>query len=152
KLASLFRHHGFETSAVSGARMMYEDKNRAMRGSFTRFIVVNAVAGAGIGGLTQSVLAGLGTAAALTALAGSFVLWHRYKQARGAAALLRLRERVVAMPAADRLLGEAKAAAESIRAPDVKALMADVAVELYRLTQRAETLTAAAPGPSSEVD
>ena len=65
--------------------------------------------------------------------------------------MLRLRERPAAMPEADRLLVASRTAAAGVRAPDVQALLTDVAVELYRLTQRAEKLAAQA-SPSSEVD
>jgi hypothetical protein len=84
--------------------------------------------------------------------AGGMFTLRRRKLARGEAGKLRLRERPEAMPAASRLLVEAKSAAAEVRDADVRALLTDAAAELYRISQRAEMLAARAPGPSSEVD
>jgi len=155
KLVGLFRHHGFDAAAVKGGRFSLSGlrEKRVVRSStMIHLIGTTTVAAVAFGGMAHNALIGITVGLALCGFVGGDLLWRRYKQTRGAAALLRLRERAVALPAADRLLIEAKAAAESIRAPDVKVLMADVAVELFRLTQRAETLASAAPGPSTEVD
>ena len=54
------------------------------------------------------------------------------------------------MPAADSFLASAAGTGARIRDPEVRALLGDVATELYRLARRAEQVAAASRGGSSE--
>jgi len=63
-----------------------------------------------------------------------------------------LRPQVAAMPAADRFLASAAGTSTQIRAPEVRALLGDVATELYRLARRTEQLAAASSGASREAE
>jgi len=74
--------------------------------------------------------------------------WQGLRKARG---LLELRDSIEAQPAAEALLSDAADAARRVRAPEVRALFSDVAVELYRLTRRAEQLRARSLSTSSEL-
>jgi len=63
-----------------------------------------------------------------------------------------LRPQIASMPAADGFLASVAGAGGQIRAPEVRALLGDVATELYRLARRAEQMGARSPSASSEGD
>ena len=58
----------------------------------------------------------------------------------GGGGLFQLRDQLAPVPAADRLLSDATAAAARVRAPEVRALFAEVSTAIYRLTRRAGEL------------
>ncbi len=151
-LADLFRQHEFDAAAIKGTSVAYTPpQGGANPHAFIHLLPFPIVIGVSVVTLSGSILAGLGVATAATIWVAALFFRRHQARAGGASGVLRLRESAVAMPEADRLLVEAKTAAASVRAPDVQALLTDVAVELYRLTQRAAKLAQGSPS-SPEVD
>jgi hypothetical protein len=151
-LADLFREHGFDAAAMKRRSVKYErPETGANNRSLIHVLPFPLIMGASMGTFAGSYWVGLAATAAMSVFVVATFRQQGRIRAVGASGVLRLRERAAAMPEADRLLVEAKTAAASVRAPDVRELLADVAVELYRLTQRAAKL-AGGGAPSSEVD
>ena len=70
-------------------------------------------------------------------------------QSRG---VFSLREEIASGPVAEAVLGRVAETVGAVRAPEVRALLGDVATELYRLTRRAEQIAGKSAGASSEAE
>jgi hypothetical protein len=149
KLASTFLAHGLDVRARKGTGENLPAAQNPYQGNMMRIVVLGAVVGAGI---WKSGMPAVAWGPMLTLglmLMGTHVIRsaRHFLRAEG---LLRLREQPAAVPIADQLLIEGARAANEARAPEVRALLADVTTELYRLTRRAEQLGARPAVPSSE--
>jgi len=84
-----------------------------------------------------------------------FVLQNLFRKPRSGERrmpVFELRPQIAPMPAADGFLASVAGGGAQIRAPEVRALLGDVATELYRLARRAEEMGARSPAASSEAD
>lgn len=77
---------------------------------------------------------------AALALAGAAGAWASRPEEREQASGLRLRDRPPPAPAAERTFTASVEAARTVEAPEIRALLYDLNVELFRLARRAETL------------
>jgi hypothetical protein len=150
-LEELFRQHGLDVAAVRGSRTNWLRPGTSGL-AFRRAFAPSIVLGLGIIYFAHNVPIGVAASGLLLGAFGVHRRIMRRRTVRGAHGLVRLRPQLTPMPAANRLLAAAAAAVGEVRAPDVGLLLSDLSIELYRLTQRAETLAAKFPGPSSEVD
>jgi hypothetical protein len=154
-LESLFQENGLGVRAVRG-KTVFEPAQKPGEGKQLRMTyrmaVYLGVASASFWAISGSV----GFALALGgAVGGAFALFGKLRiraVARQKAGIFRLREQLAAVPAAERLLEAAAGAGARVRAPEVRALLAAVAAEVYRLTRRAGALGARQGAPSSEAD
>jgi hypothetical protein len=150
-LSSLCRAGGLETRPIEGTGESL-DPPKYDRSVWRHIFPFGAVAAGMIAWPTGSIVLGGMAGAALTAmLVYTTVVRPRSKGLQRARGLLELRDDIEAQPAAEALLAGAAGAASAVRAPEVRALFADVATELYRLTRRAESLRASAHAASSEL-
>jgi serine/threonine protein kinase len=153
-LEALFRQHGLDVDAVKGDQIAWSG-GPARPVPVARIAIMSAFLGImcwttwghGLGlGLGLGFWSGF-----MAILVGPMILRER-RRLRRAEGQLRLRERLAPMPVASKLLEDGAAAMARVRAPDVRALLGDVATELYRITRRAEELGSKSAGPSSEAD
>ena len=147
-LEALFRAQGFDVQAVEGsptipARPVVAPGNRVNR-LYLAFVA--GYVGWGASAFGHHVLRGIAAGAAVIPL----ILWvHRHWQrvaAKKMPGLFQLREELAPVPVADHLLLDATGSAARIRAPEVRALFADVSTEIYRLMRRAAQLEGRASG------
>jgi serine/threonine protein kinase len=141
-LETLFRTQGFDVQAVEGSpkipvRPVVPPGSRVSKWYLA---VASVYVGWGVSAFGHHLLRGIAAGAAVIPL----ILWiHRHLQ-RGAAkkmpGLFQLREELAPVPIADHLLLDATRSAARIRAPEVRALFADVSTEIYRLMRRAAQL------------
>jgi hypothetical protein len=89
------------------------------------------------------------TAAVATTTLAKIARWRRPERQLG---LLRLREQLAPVPAAERLLADAAGVSTRVKAPEVRALLGDVSVEVFRLARRAAQIGGREAAPSSEAD
>jgi len=153
-LEALFRQHGLEAEALKGEGIDWTGAS-ARPVPVERVVLVAAfVAVASVSSWTTFGSALLGFCFGGGLLAMFAVPWwvRERRRLRRAEGHLRLRDQLEPMPVASRLLEDGAAAMARVRAPDVRALLGDVATELYRITRRAEELGTRAAGPSSEAD
>jgi hypothetical protein len=152
-LAALFRSHDLDVVAARGSASLPGGKALTAQG-IRRAIPLAFVLCMSIGALTGAigVVIGIALGGFVASGLGLIHIVQRRRRLRSGLGIARLRPLISAMPAADRLLIEANAVAADVRDADVRTLFTDVAVELYRLTQRAETLAAAARAPATEID
>jgi hypothetical protein len=155
-LESLFRENGVGARAFRGTTILEPaqapEDNR-------RFGVVDRLAFM-LGGCAAWVMHSnfggipLPLGAGITVGVGFAVIcrWFLEARQRQKSGILTLREQPAAVPAAERLLEAAAGAGARVRAPEVRALLADVAAEVYRLTRRAGALGARRGAASSEAD
>jgi hypothetical protein len=150
-LAHLFRQHDLDAEAVKGSHAGWSGTT-PQPGTGKRVFIGFAATSVAIwqASIHQWPFVLLLSGAVGFGLVTSFV--SRRNRLRGAAGLLRLRERPAPMPLAGKLLEDGASAMAKVRAPDVRALLGDVATELYRITLRAEQLGAKSSGASSEAD
>ena len=154
-LEARFRREGLDVRAVDGnsiARAMDTVVRRlSPKRVLTVLFPVAALAwvsmrGHGLFGVVVTWLSAL----TMVAAAKMFDLWKEHR--RGRRGVFTLRDEIASGPVAHAMLAEAVGALGAIRAPEVRALLGDVATELYRLARRAEQLGAESPGASSEGD
>ena len=158
-LESLFRRDGLEVSAVDGTSIGGAMR-AALRGVNRRRAVALAaplLAFVGLGATGSHVLrAGLVGGMCVMLLVGITVgvgRWLARRRKSGESrGVFSLREEIASGPKAEALLAGVAGTVGAVRAPEVRALLADVATELYRLTRRAEQLARGAAAPSSELD
>jgi hypothetical protein len=116
-------------------------------------LVVGWLSGAGL----SQIMAGPRLLAASLLVTASYwglgELWSRYRRRASlleTGGLYDLRPQLATVPAVDPLLAEAAAAVARLRAPEVRAMAADVAMEMYRLARRdAEALSRQASAPNA---
>ena len=155
-LAQLFRQHDLDVEAVKGSHAGWSGTTPRPGGA-ARIIGALGVSAVALAQVARDLTSH--HMIALVALLGGIMGFgwvatavQRRNRLRGAGGLLRLRERPAPMPLAGKLLEDGAWAMARVRAPDVRALLGDVAIELYRITQRAEELGAKSDGASSEAD
>jgi len=157
-LESLFRGDGLDVRAVEGQPL-----GRSIRGVLRSVSPKRALAVAmplaafawiaatdHTFAAAAAVVAGLGVLVALST--GAVKLWRKRRSPAETRGVFSLREEIASGPVAQALLVGATDAVGAVRAPEVRALLRDVATALYRLTRRAEQLAAKSGGPSSEVE
>jgi Protein kinase domain len=147
-LTSLCRVQGLAVRALEGTK---EDlAPRRSQGPLWRRALAFAPMAVVAGLISHTVLGSVVVGALGAVIVGFGVLKERRRIGRERG-LLELRDGIEAQPAAEALLTGAAGAARQVRAPEVRALFADVSIELYRLTRRAESLRARARAASSEL-
>jgi hypothetical protein len=145
-LDALFRQHGFDTVALAGTTSWVPYSTAPLP-------VVPAVFAVTMAGLVAvrmgaPVLVGCLVSAGTAAALAFHVLRKGRNRMRHQIGHLQLREQVIALPIADRLLADTAAGLAKIRAPETRRLVAEAASQVYRLSRRAEAI-AGAGGPSS---
>jgi hypothetical protein len=141
-LEALFRAQGFDVDAVEGAPSNSKrpaSRSNAQAGKFAA-VMGSVYAGWATVVISHHLLAGVAVGVAFL----PFVIWLQRRRklaaARKAPGLFELKEHLAPVPVADSLLFDATTSAARIRAPEVRALFADVSTELYRLMRRAADL------------
>jgi hypothetical protein len=142
ELEALFRGQGFDVQAIEAAPTIPTRPVKPPGAPLNKFqlAVGSTYIGWAVFLLSHHILAGIATGAGFLAL---MPLIHRYRRrvaSRKAKGLFDLREELAPVPVADHLLHEAATSAAKIRAPEVRALFADVSTELYRLMRQAAEL------------
>lgn len=138
-IARLFRDQGFDASAVEMRvhRSLHRQQKRD-----TTFHVVGAATSVGwaVQSFSHNLAAGLGAAAAVAAWAIGLHSRARRALAEGSPGIFQLRRQLAPVPAADKVLSEVRAGLATIHGPEVRALLADVSTEIYRLSRRSTDL------------
>jgi serine/threonine protein kinase len=147
-LESLFRQQGLDVRAIQGDLTAKASLGKAI--SLPRIWIFGVVWGAILGAIANHVPWGFAGGATFGGALVGAALFDRRRRTRSAAGIVCLRQQIAAVPVADRLLADAAGAAARVRAPEVRALLGDVATEVYRLTRRAAQLGGEATAPSSE--
>ena len=156
-LETLFQNDGLAVRAVKGRSIGRWLRSTFSRMSRTELVTVGTmtlmpILGMGLG-LSRAGLIGAAFYAAL--ILGVLVVVKAVAKPKSGdrrMPVFELRPQVAAMPAADRFLASAAGTSTQIRAPEVRALLGDVATELYRLARRTEQLAAASSGASREAE
>ena len=150
KVAALFREHGLDVRARKGRLESLPATPNKYQGKILHAVL------AGI--FVPLVFWRIGAPALVTAPLASLALIligvdisRSMRQFLGFAGLLQLREQPAAVPIADDLLLQSAQTVNEARAPELRALLADVTTEFYRLTRRAEQLAAHPTVPASEM-
>jgi serine/threonine-protein kinase len=155
-LESLFRRDGLEVRAVEGRPIARSIRGWLRGDSPKRTIAVGAPVLAlsfvyGHAGhsawLGIAVSGGLGIAVGLVLGVGQWLKKRRDPAPR--LGVFDLRKEIASGPLAESVLARVADTVGAVRAPEVRALLGEVATELYRLTRRAEQLAARSSGPSN---
>ena len=141
-LEALFRAQGFDVQAVEGSPTIAAPPVRPPGNRVNRFylLFLSIYVGWGASSFGQHLLRGIAAGAAVIPL---ILGVHRYWQrvaAKRMSGLFQLKEELAPVPVADHLLLDATRLAARIRAPEARALFADVSTEIYRLMRRAAEL------------
>jgi hypothetical protein len=141
-LEALFRAQGFDVQAVEGSPTIPARPVRPPGNRVSRFylIFLSSYVGWGASSFGHHPLRGIAAGAAVIPL----ILWgHRHWQrtaAKKMPGLFQLKDELGPVPVADHFLLDATRSAARIRAPEARALFADVSTEIYRLMRRAGEL------------
>ena len=149
-LAALLRRGDLDVDVVEG--ILEDPLAKSRRIPLRRLLVFGIFVGLGLGRWTNSLWVGL---VGCVGISGLTWLSARAMKRRGllkTAAIFELREQIAPAPLADDLLRGAAEAVVGIEAPEVRLLVADLGLELYRLTRRATALETRTGIPSSEAD
>jgi hypothetical protein len=144
-LEALFRRHELDAIALRGRPRVWKPRGSDRR-SLLNVLPAAVVVGVGVAKLTASLALGASLGVGLISIPLVIGAVRRRARLRSAQGLLTLRGPIDSTPAADAFLAQVGAAAEGVRAQDVRALLADAGTEIYRLTRRAEQQSKAAPG------
>jgi len=159
-LEVLFRREGLEVSAVEG-RPLGRLIRGALAGISRKQVIAMSLPLAALlamGATHDSVWPVVMTVATVAivgvvALAATGVKWWKKRRAPSESrGVFALRHEIAAGPVAEAVLAGVTGAVGGVRAPEVRALLGDVATELYRLTRRAEQLAGRSGGASSELE
>jgi serine/threonine protein kinase len=148
ELELLGRAQDLDVRAMEGERVRREWISAPT--SMRRLGIAGVIVGASFGAMAGNVVVGACGALGFGVIALARYLSLKTRYLRRGVGVLQLREDLEGSPAAEALLSGATGSAARVRAPEVRALFGDVAVELYRLTRRAEHLRAERR-PSSEL-
>jgi hypothetical protein len=149
-LAELFQRHGLDVGAVEGTAA--REVLAPIRVDLRALAGTSLLTGLVLGLLSHHPGVGATLGGALAVASVLLVKVSRWRRPARQVGLVKLREQLAPAPAAERLLADAAGAAAGVRAPEVRELLGDVAVEVYRLTRRAAQLGGRQAAPSSEAD
>ena len=153
RLETLFRNDGLEVRAAKGRSLSRWLRTSLKRMGRTEATLIAVVVIGPLAGLRIGHFGWIGGLAFAGFIGGVFLLGNLFRKARTGdlrKPVFELRPQDAAMPAADSFLASAAGTGARIRDPEVRALLGDVATELYRLARRAEQVAAASRGGSSE--